>query len=200
LLGRELDGEREGGGPLGNLLLESLNLRDTRGDLGLEVLELVGLLGKLTLDLQAQVDTGVDVAGHTAEVVFAEATGSSGGGTDTDTAGGERALVAGNGVLVAGNVGSLKDSLNTGTVETLVTEVEEDHVRVGTVRDELVAQLLEFNLQSLSVGNDLLLVLLELGGHSLLERHREGGDGVVVGSTLVTGEDTEFASQRTFQS
>ena len=62
---------------------------------------------------------------------------------------------------------------------------------VGAVGDELVAELLELDLESLGVLDDLLLVLLESGVVGLLERDGQSGDGVVVGTTLVTGEDGE---------
>lgn len=62
---------------------------------------------------------------------------------------------------------------------------------VGTVRDELVALLLEDSLEGLGVGNNLLLVSLELGGGGLLEGNGKSGDGVVVGAALVPGEDGE---------
>jgi hypothetical protein len=64
-------------------------------------------------------------------------------------------------------------------------------VRICAVGNELVAELLELHLESLGVLDDLLLVLLEFGGSGLLESDGESGDGVVVGSTLVTWEDRE---------
>ena len=62
---------------------------------------------------------------------------------------------------------------------------------VGAVGDELVAELLELVLECLGVLDHLLLVLLELGGSGLLQGNSQSGDGVVVGTTLVTGEDGE---------
>lgn len=187
-----LNGQREGAGPLGNLLAESQNLGDAViGDLGLEVLELVGLLGKLTLDLLAESDGLVDVAGNALEVVLTHTTGRHGGGTDTDTARSESGLVTGDGVLVAGNVDLLENGLDTGTVKGLGAEVNEDHVAVGTVGDELVTEGLELVLEGLGVLDDLGLVLLELRGVNLLEGNSQSGDGVVVGATLVSREDGE---------
>ena len=185
-----LDGERETGGPLGDLLLDGLDLRNATHDLGLEVLELVGLLGERILDLTGELDELIEVVGNPRKVGFSETTGGGGGGADTDTTGGERRLIAGDGVLVAGDVGSLEDGLDARTVELGGAQVDEDHVRVGTAGDELVSELLELNLKNLGVLDDLLLVGLELGGHGLLERNRKSGDGVVVGTTLVTREDT----------
>lgn len=185
-----LNGQGEGAGPVGNLLAESQDLRDgVRGNLGLEVLELVGLLGELTLDLLAEGDGLVDVAGNALEVLLAHTTAGHGRSTDTDTAGGQGGLVTGDGVLVAGNVDLLQNGLNTGTVKALGAQVQEDHVAVSAVRDELVTEGLELVLQSLGVLDDLLLVLLELGSGSLLQGNGESGDGVVVGATLVAGED-----------
>lgn len=62
---------------------------------------------------------------------------------------------------------------------------------VGAVGDELVAEGLEGLLEGLGIGNDLLLVGLEFGGLGLLESNGESGDGVVVGTTLMAGEDGE---------
>lgn len=187
-----LDGEGESAAPSRNLLLEGVDALDiTSGDLGLEVLELVGLLGERSLDLLADLDGLVNVLGDTLKVLLAEATAGHGRGTNADTAGGEGALVAGDGVLVAGNVDLLEDSLDTSTIQAVLAKVDEDHVAVGAVRDELVAEGLEGGLQGLGVGDDLLLVGLELGGLSLLEGDSQSSDGVVVGATLVTGEDGE---------
>jgi len=109
--------QREGASPIGNLLsqLEDLG-HAVVGDLGLEVLELVGVLGQLGLDLLAEVDALYDVPGHSLEVVLAEATRGHGRGTDSDTAGGQSALVAGDGVLVAGDVDLLEHGFDTRTV------------------------------------------------------------------------------------
>ena len=187
-----LNGQREGAGPLGNLLAEGEDLRDgLGGNLGLEVLELVGLLGELSLDALADLDGLVSVLGDTLELLLAHATGGHGGGTNTDTAGGEGGLVTGDGVFVAGNVDLLQNSLNTGTVQRLRTEVNKDHVAVSAVSNELVAQLLHLVLKRLGVLDNLLLVLLELRAGSLLEGNSKGSDGVVVGTSLVTGEDRE---------
>jgi hypothetical protein len=187
----DLNGQGERAGPGGNLLAESQDLRDgAGGNLGLEVLLLVGLLGKLSLDRLADRDSLVDVTGNALEVLLAHTTGGHGGSTDTDTAGGQGRLVTGNGVLVASNVDLLEDSLNTGAVD-LAAKVNEDHVAVSAVGHELVAEGLELGLKSLGVLDDLLLVLLELRGVDLLEGNSESGDGVVVGTTLVTGEDGE---------
>lgn len=62
---------------------------------------------------------------------------------------------------------------------------------VGTVGDELMAELLEFVLGSLGVLQNLLLVLLELRGGGLFEGNGQSGDGVVVGASLVAREDRE---------
>lgn len=192
LLDANLNGKGESAGPGRDLLAELQDLRDgVRGDLGLEVLELVGLLGEITLDLLAEGDGGVNVAGNALEVLLTHTTGGHGGGTDADTAGGQGRLVTGDGVLVAGNVDLLKDSLNTGTVQALGAQVQEDHVAVSAVGDELVAEGLELFLKGLGVLDDLGLVLLELGGVNLLQGNSQGSDGVVVGATLVTGEDGE---------
>lgn len=187
-----LNGEREGTTPGSNLLPVVVDFLDfTAGNASLEVLELVGLLGESSLLLLADLDSLVNVLADALELLLTEATRSHGRGTDTDTARGEGGLVTGDGVLVAGNVDLLKHSLNTGTVKVVLAEVNEDHVAVSTVRDELVAEGLEGVLKGLGVGDDLLLVSLEVRAGGLLQGNSQGSDGVVVRATLVAGEDGE---------
>lgn len=187
-----LNGEREGASPSSNLLLELVDLGNlAAGNLGLEVLESVGTLGQSSLGLKADLDGLVNVLDDALKVLLSEATAGHGRGTNSDTARGQSALVSGNGVLVAGNVDLLEDSLNAGTIKAELTKVEEDHVAVSAVSNELVAELLELDLEGLGVGDNLLLVGLELGGLSLLEGNSQSGDGVVVRTTLVAREDGE---------
>jgi hypothetical protein len=187
-----LDGEGEGLAPGRYLLLELVDARDlAAGHLSLEVLELVGLLGKRSLDLLADLDALVDVLGNLLEVSLAEATAGHGRSADTETTRGQGALVARHTVLVASDVDLLKDGLNTSTVEAEWPQVDKDHVRVSAIGHELEVQLLELVLERLGVGDHLLLVLPELGRGSLLEGNGKCGDGVVVGATLVTREDGE---------
>lgn len=187
-----LNGEREGASPSSNLLLELVDLGDlAASNLGLEVLESVGTLGKRSLSLNADLDGLVNVLDDALKVLLSEATAGHGRGTNTDTARSQSALVSGNGVLVAGNVDLLEDSLNTGTIEVELTKIKEDHVAVSAVSNELVAELLELDLERLGVGDNLLLVCLELRGLSLLKGNGQGGDGVVVRTTLVARENGE---------
>lgn len=187
-----LNGEGESTGPSSDFLAELVDARNlAAGNLGLEVLELVGFLGKSSLDLLADLDALIDVFGDTLKVLLAETTAAHGRGTNADAAWGESALVSRNGVLVAGNVDLLKNSLDTGTVQAELTEVKENHVAISAISNQLVAKRLECVFQSLGVGYDLLLVGLELGGLSLLESNGQGGDGVIMRSTLMAGEDGE---------
>lgn len=187
-----LDGQGEGAGPLGNLRLELVDLLNlARGNLGLEVLELVVLLRQVGLDRLAELDGLVNVASNALEVVLAHTTGSHGGSTDSDTVRSQGRLVTRSGVLVASNVDLLEDSLNTSTVKSLRLQVDENHVVVGTTSDKSEAKLLELVLKGLGVVDDLLLVLSELVRLSLLEGDSKSSDGVVVRTTLVTREDGE---------
>jgi hypothetical protein len=63
-------------------------------------------------------------------------------------------------------------------------------VAVSSTRDEVVSHAAELLLEGLGVGNNLLLVELVLRREGLLESNGKSSDGVVVGTTLVTGEDT----------
>lgn len=188
-----LDGQWKSDRPSGNFLLQGSNLGHLAGlDLGLEVLELVGLLGQLGLDLLAQLNARVDVVCDALEVVFAEAARGHSGGADADAHGGEGRLVAGRGVLVAGDVDLFEHGFYAGAVEVERLEVEQDHVVICAVGNELVVHGFEGDFEGFCVGNDLALVELEVFGLGLLERHSERGDGVVVGTALVAGEDGEI--------
>lgn len=187
-----LNRERESTGPGSDLSLQLFDFLDlTASDFGLEVLQLVGFLGELGLDLLANLDTIVNVAGNALEVILAHSSAGHGWSTNPDTHGGKGRLVARSGVLVAGNVDLLKDGLNSGTVKGLWLQVEENHVVIGSTGDKGVVAVLELALESFGILLDLLLVLYELRGLGLLECDGKGGDSVVVGTTLVTGEDTE---------
>jgi hypothetical protein len=86
-------------------------------------------------------------------------------------------------------VRKITDLLNLGTGEAKRAEVPENKVVVGTVSLELVALRGELGSDGPAVGDDLGGVLLEGGGSDLLERDGDTGDGVVVRSTLASGED-----------
>jgi len=187
-----LNRKREGLRPRCNLGLKLVNpCGFAAGDLELEVLELVGLLGKGSLDLFADLDALVNVARNLFEVSDTKAAARHGRGANTDTARGESALVTRDAVLVAGNIDLFENGLDTGTVKIELAEVKQNHVGVGTVRDKLVAKVLELVLERLGVGNNLLLVSLELGGSGLLQSNSQGSDGMIVRTTLVTREDGE---------
>lgn len=186
-----LDWERESAGPSGNLLPEVLDLGNTADNLGSEILELVGLRGKLALDILADLDGVVNIANDALEILRTKATAGHGWGSNTDTAWRQGRPVSGDGVLVASDVDVLENSLDASTVKLLVSQVDEHHVAVGSVRNKLVSETLEFLLAGLGVLDDLLLVFLELRGSCLLEGDGESGNGVVVGTALVAGEDGE---------
>lgn len=187
-----LDRKGEGVTPGGDLLLEVVDLGDlSASDLDLEVLELVGLLGKGALDFLADLDALINVGGDTLKVGSAKATAGHGWGAYADAARSQGALVAGDAVLVASNVHLLQDSLNAGAIQRVGAQVDQNHVRVRAVRDKLVSQSLELVLEGLGVVHHLLLVCLELGCGCLLERDGQRGDGVVVRAALVAGEDGE---------
>ena len=185
-----LNGKRKLDGVLGNLLLELVDLGDlSAGDLGLKVLQSVGLLWKAGLHILANLNRLVNVLGNLLEVLLSETTRGHGGSTDTDTVGSKSRLVARNSVLVAGNVDLLKNSLNTSAIELVLAEIEQDHVRISTISHHLLAESLECVLEGLGVRGNLLLVGLELGCGSLLQGHSQSSDGVVMGTALMTRED-----------
>lgn len=124
-----LDGKRERRSPSGDLLAQLRDLLNlTGGNLRLEVLQLVRFLGQALLHILAELDGLLDVSRNATEVLLAETAGGHGRSTDTDTARRQGRLVAGNRVLVAGDVDLFEDGLNTGAVEGVCAEIQEDHV------------------------------------------------------------------------
>ena len=180
--------------PSSDLLLQISNLLDpaTTGNLSLEVLLLIRLFRQLVLNLLSQLDALINVPNNALEILLAHATARHGRSTDTNTLRRERRLITRSSVLVASDVDLLQHSLDSGTIEADWLEVEEDHVVVCALCDELVAALLEGLLELLGVLDDLFLILLELWRLSLLQRDGEGSNGVVVWSTLVAWEDGEI--------
>merc|ERR1712010_331452 len=193
LRGLESDGW-EGGGKDLNVSLELLDgwpLLLVHGSP--EVLELGSNLG---LDVGSDLDRSVDKVGDLDKVSLHESSGGEGGGSHPQSTGNEGAGVAGNGVLVGGNVSELQNSLNSGSIDSLRLQVDQEQVVVGSAGDESVPELLESPGKGGAVLHDLLLVDLELGGGSHLEATSQGGDGVVVRAALVSGEDREVNGVR----
>lgn len=178
-------------GPRVNLLLDRLQVLDVLVNLSLEVLQSVGLLRQRVLNVVGDLDGLVNVVNNLDEVLLTQTSGCHGWGTDTHTTWNESGLVAWDRVLVQGDVDLFAHVLNTSTVDALFSQRNKDHVGVGTVGNQSVAQLLELRLQSFSVLQDLVLVLLKLWGSSLLQSGSQSRDGVVVWTTLVTWEDGE---------
>jgi hypothetical protein len=191
-LSPSLNREREATSPGSNLLFHLIDLGNlTTSNLSLEVLKLVIALGQCTLHLLADLDALVNVRRDSLEVFLAETTAGHGWSTDTDTAWGESGLITWDGVLVASNVDLLQNGLNTGTIKCLRSKVKEDHVGISSVGNELVAELLELNLECFGILNNLLLILLEFRCSGLLQSNSKGGDGVIMRSTLVAWKDRE---------
>jgi len=185
-----LNRKRESAGPLGHLLLEAVDLLIiTSGDLGLEVLELVCLFRKRTLDLLDDADASVEVVSDALEVSLAHSARSHSGGTNTDTHRRESRLISWGGVLVASDVDLLENGLESGAIDAVRLEVKENHMVVSSASDQGVPELGELLFHGFGVLDDLLLIFLEVVALSLFQSNGKSGDGVVVRATLVTGED-----------
>lgn len=85
-----------------------------------------------------------------------------------------------------------EDGFYAGAVEGVSSKVDEYHVAVCAVGDELEAEVLELDFEGFGVFDDLFLVLLEFGSSGLFEGNGESGDGVIMWSTLMAGEDGEI--------
>lgn len=168
-----------------------------------EQLELAGvlltsLLSGLANDLveaSSNGDSTVNNISDTDEVVLSEASRGHGGSSHAETTRDESRTVTRDGVLVGSNANELKDSLNTATIDAMGLKISKNKVVIGTTADQAVAQtslalIITKSLgKGLGVGKDLGLVGVEIGSLRLLQGNSKSGDGVVVGTTLVAGED-----------
>ncbi|KAH3660301.1 hypothetical protein OGAPHI_006887 [Ogataea philodendri] len=152
--------------PVGDLLLESSDLWQLGDDLGLEVLQFVGLDWQTGLDLLGDLDGSVNVINNLDKVLLRKTSGGHCRSSNSNTSWNKSRLVTWNGVLVQCNIDLLANSFNTSTIDSLVSEVDQHHVRVGTVRNKLVAD-------------------------SLFQSSGQGRNRVVVRTTLVTWEHRE---------
>lgn len=159
---------------------------------------LTTLLGRILdglVDAGGDGDGAVNNVGDADKVVLAEAAGCHGGGAHAKTAGDEGGTVARDGVLVGSNADELEDSLNAAAIDTVGLQISEDKVVVGAAADNAVSEtafalvVTEALGEGFSVGENLGLIGVEVGSLGLLEGHGESGDGVVVRTALVAGED-----------
>ncbi|KAI6753365.1 hypothetical protein HG531_005534 [Fusarium graminearum] len=190
---------RESSNPLSNLIAQRSNLLDT-GSITQKlqkVLDGTWVLSSLSLsrstriliNRQSDLHAAVHNIGHALKVLAVEAPRRHGGRSQTETARLQRRAVTRHGVLVTRYANEFKHALHTRAVDTLGLEVHENEVVVGAARDKRVAEVSELVGHGLGVCEDLFLVVLELRCLGLLEGDSEGGDGVVVRTALVAGED-----------
>ena len=167
-------------------------LGSPRHDVGLQVnnclvardggLEILKFLAGLRLNILADLDNAVEEDTDLGEVFFGAIAGSHRGGADTDTAGGERGLVAGDAVTVQGDVRGLADLLDLASGEFVRADVPEEQMVVGAISHELVSELHHGRAKSLGVLDNALGIVQELRSSDLLGLHGETGDLMVVGT------------------
>lgn len=161
---------------------------------GLLAALLGGSLGGL-VDAGGDGDDAVDNVSDADKVIFAEAAGCHGGCAHAQTTWNEGGAVSGDGVLVGSYADEFEDALDAAAVDAVGLQVREDEVVICAAADEAVAQatlglfVAEALGEGFGVGKHLRLVGVEVGGLGLLEGDGEGGDGVVVRTTLVAWED-----------
>jgi hypothetical protein len=170
-----------------NLLAKVVNLL-VSWKRGLKVLH--GLAG-LGLDLERDLDGAMNVLSHLLEVLLLEVPRGEGGSANPDASRGQSAGVTVNRVLVQADAGVLADLLDLAASEPKRAEIKQDEVVVSAISDQLVS----LSHKSLGEGTGVLLdlgaVLLELWSGCLLQGICHSSNGIVVGSTLVCGEDGE---------
>ena len=157
----------------------------------------LGESGIVVLGLHAAVDD----AGHFAGIFFVEATSRDSGSTETDTGRIHRlARIERNRRTAAGDADLFHGHFSFLTGNTLGGHVHHDEVVVGAIADDLVAELLHFGAESLSVLDDVLGVGLEFRLQSFEESNGLTGVHVVMRTTLHTREHAlvDFLGQRNF--
>ena len=175
----------ESAGPLLDLLLQGCDL-GVAWDRGLEVLELLALLG---LDLQGDLAAAIQELTDPLEVLLPAASGSHSRGSHADAAGGEGGRVSVHRVAVQCDGGCLANLLHLGAGEAVGAQVPKQQMVVRAVAGELVALGHQGLCQGLGVGLDLLGVVLEHGGVHLQQLRGQGSNLVIVRATLQGWED-----------
>lgn len=186
LLGVEA-GEGERGGKGLDLLAESGNLNIALKSSNKVLHQLAASLG---LDSESNLHNAVQEVANLDKVGLLEGARGQGRGSETNTTGSDGRDITADRVLVEGDLGNVADALDLGAGELEGAKIPEDQVVVRTVGLDLVAVADQVGGKGLRVGNDLLGIELELGAGGLLEGNGDGGNGVVVGTSLDGGEDS----------
>merc|ERR1719284_1085297 len=98
-------------------------------------------------------------------------------------------FVAGTSVLISGNADVVEDEIDSGAVDLLVAEVDQDEMIVRSAADDAESVVHESLRHALSVLDHLLLVFLVGRRHALLEGNGDSGDLMIVRTALETGKD-----------
>ena len=121
---------------------------------------------------------------------FAHAPGGDSRSTQTDAGSHEGAAgLAGDGVLVGGDVDAVEAGFQLLAGAFLVPQVEEHQVVVGAAGHQLDTASLQFSGHGLCVLHDLAGVVLELGLECLAKADGLGRDDVLQRAALGAGED-----------
>ena len=91
---------------------------------------------------------------------------------------------------VDGDADEVAELLELAAGQAQRTEIPENQVVIGTLGLQLVATGNELLAESLRVGDDLLRVRLPCWLRRLKESSSDAGNGIVVGTTLASGEDS----------
>jgi hypothetical protein len=204
-----------------NLLLQLHQLWVPRSipQLGLPILQLVGLFGQRLLNVGGDLDCAVDIVDDFDEFGFGKAAGCHGGGTDSDSSGVDCAGVYANdqickrgffGGLPEGRVFLLQAMLIVSRTRSarapsaplgLVARrtMCESPVSprswscdTGSTRGKIVSTFLEFLFQDFGVLNHLMRILFELGRQSLSQRDGKGSNSMIVRTSLMSRKHTKI--------
>ena len=133
----------------------------------------------------------VDVLSDLLHLLNAQASCSNSRSTDTDTAGHEGLLrIVVDSVLVNSDVDLVQSVLQLLAGDVEGTQVDQHQVVISTAGNEVKTSLEKAVSQSLSILNDLSLILLELRLKSLAEANSLSSDSVHKRTALSSGEDS----------
>mmetsp|Transcript_9141 Transcript_9141/g.30474 ORF Transcript_9141/g.30474 Transcript_9141/m.30474 type:complete len:236 (+) Transcript_9141:409-1116(+) len=142
------------------------------------------------LELHRDLDGPVNKTNNFLKVFLDKSTAGHSRGSHTEAMRNQSTLVARHGVLVAVNVAQFQNPLDTSSINPLVSEIDEDQMVFCSTRNQVISTCSQGLSHGRRVLDNLLLVGLELRGGCLLQCNGESADGVVVRTSLQTGENS----------
>mmetsp|Transcript_25925 Transcript_25925/g.54060 ORF Transcript_25925/g.54060 Transcript_25925/m.54060 type:complete len:435 (+) Transcript_25925:409-1713(+) len=168
-----------------NLLLQGINL----GVIFQERQKVLELGTRLFLNLGCNLNGFVQEQGNLFKVRFDHSTGGQGGGTNTDSTGGDSGSISRHTILVECDRDSVANLFKLGSSQAHGLQIPKHQVIFGTARSHFVSQRSQFGTQSGGILLDLLRVDFEIRCHDFLQLSGNTSNLVNVGTTLQGRKD-----------